>query len=577
MPTGFLTDSERARLNRFPTEVSSNDLAAYFTLSEADLAQINQHRRSQCLGFALQLCALRYLGFPPQDNTSSPYSIIKYLAQQLSISPDSLQTYGDRIPTRTAHFQEIQRYLGFRKATPVDLDILSSWLTDRALEHNLPTLLLQLACEKLRRDKIVRPGVTRLEKMVATSRSRAQLETHRRLQPLLTKDRQALLDQVLIVNEATGHTTLSWLRQRATSNSSQEILQALQKLTFLRGANVEAWNLSELNPNRVKFLAQIGRKATNQYLQRASEDRRYPILVATLKQSLIDLTDEIIEMFDQCLWGCYTDARKDLQTFQKSVARSMNEKLFLFRKIGQVLLNPQVPDWDVRSVSFKSVPPEHLQVALEETDHMIRPRGGECFDFLARRYSYIRRFSPAFLATFIFHSNKADDPLLEAIEILRELDCHRNQALVQRQLLEAAPLEIVPDKWMPFVFDEHGQINRRYYELCALWVLRGALRSGDVWLDHSRQYANLDSYLIPSNQWPSLRPEFCRQVNTPQDGAVRLQEREDEISQLLPKVDRLLLHDDNLRLENGKVVVSPFEAEDRPASTTLLRVLGSLV
>ena len=51
--------------------------------------------------------------------------------------------------------------LGFRKARAADVrDLRASWLVERALEHDRPTLLLQLACEKLRTDKVVRPGPT---------------------------------------------------------------------------------------------------------------------------------------------------------------------------------------------------------------------------------------------------------------------------------------------------------------------------------------------------------------------------------------------------------------------------------
>lgn len=78
----------------------------------------------------------------------------------------------------------------------------------------------------------------------------------------------------------------------ATSNSAISILRSLKKILFLRDLGASTWNLSVINPNRLKFLAQIGRRATNQYLQRLIPERRYPILVAFLRQSLIDITDE---------------------------------------------------------------------------------------------------------------------------------------------------------------------------------------------------------------------------------------------------------------------------------------------
>ena len=99
--------------------------------------------------------------------------------------------------TRTTHLQQVQAYLGFRPALPLDFAALTTWLVERALEHDKPTLLLQLACDKLRRDQIVRPGITRLERLVATAREQAHAETFQRLTPLLPPTQQAWLDSLL--------------------------------------------------------------------------------------------------------------------------------------------------------------------------------------------------------------------------------------------------------------------------------------------------------------------------------------------------------------------------------------------
>ena len=174
MPIGFLTAAERDRLNRFPAQIPDDDLFAFFQLSEADHTAINQQREDHTrLGFALQLCALRYLGFAPDDLRTAPWEAIVYVARQLGIPPEALGSYGRRIPTRTMHLQQVQAYLGFRKALPLDLYALTMWLVERALEHDKPTLLLQLACDEFRRERIVRPGLTRLERLVATARQQA--------------------------------------------------------------------------------------------------------------------------------------------------------------------------------------------------------------------------------------------------------------------------------------------------------------------------------------------------------------------------------------------------------------------
>ena len=70
MPVGFLSDAERERLDGFPAQVVPGDIEPYFTLSRADRRQIPRTASpANRLGFALQLGALRFLGFCPDRDS----------------------------------------------------------------------------------------------------------------------------------------------------------------------------------------------------------------------------------------------------------------------------------------------------------------------------------------------------------------------------------------------------------------------------------------------------------------------------------------------------------------------------
>ena len=73
MPVQFLTEADHARLNRFPEEIPTEDYFTFFLLSQEDLIEVDKQRsNSNRLGFALQLCALRYMGFIPHELKSIP-------------------------------------------------------------------------------------------------------------------------------------------------------------------------------------------------------------------------------------------------------------------------------------------------------------------------------------------------------------------------------------------------------------------------------------------------------------------------------------------------------------------------
>jgi TnpA family transposase len=568
MPIGFLTRTERERLNRFPTQIPDEDLRVFFLLSEADQTAITKQREAHTrLGFAMQLCALRYLGFAPDDLGTAPWDAVEYVAQQLAVSPDALAAYGRRIPTRTLHRQQVQAHLGFRAATPLDLYALQMWLVERALEHEKPTLLLQLACDKLRREQIVRPGLTRLERFVATARQQAHEETWHRLTPLVTEARGSLLDGLLVSDPQTGRSLLQWFRREATSHAAPQLVETLQKITLLQEMGVDTWDLTGLNPNRVKWLAQLGWKAPTQHLARMEPRRRYPILVAFLHQALQHHTDVAVELYDQCLWEYHSAARRELKELRQTMARSTNEKLRMFRALGQVLLDTTIDDTAVRAVSFARVPEAALRTAIEETAGLIRPRQDEAIDFFGTRYSTIRQFAPALLQTLTFHAHGPDDTVLQAIEVIRALD----RAPMRRPIPKEAPMSFVTEAWRPYIREPDGTISRRYYELCTLWNLRSALRAGNIWVEHSRRYTDPDTYLIPPAEWPRWRPEVVRQTGTPSQGRARLEAREAELDGAMAQVERLLARkESHIRIEEDRLVLTPLEADPRPASADAL-------
>jgi len=567
MPGRIFTNLDRKRLDGFPEEMSMEDIITYFTLSEEDIKKIKKHRQPHNqLGFAIQLCTLRYLGFIPDDCNSVPFKVIKTLAKQLEVSSKILNDYGKRRQTQTDHLKEIQDYLEFNNITETGLEKLNKWLLERAMEHDKPILLYQLACEKLRREKIIRPGVTTLERIVIKARQDAQKEIYNRLNFLITEELKTYLDKILIPDEKTTITPLLWLKRGSISNSSKAILTTIEKVTFLKKAGVHDWKINCLNPNKIKFLAQLGRKSSNQLLQRANEHRRYPILIAFLYQSLETIIDELVELYDNCLSNYFSKAKKELEEFQLSVAEKANENLKIFQDIGEIILNPEISNHILRESIFNKVPEKELCEAIESCQEIIRPGNDNYYDFFAKRYSCIREFAPVFLDTLVFHSCNTSDPLLEAINLLRQLN-----TTGKRKIPQTGPMDFIPDSWFPYIEDKDGNISRRYYELCILWQLRNAFRSGNIWVENSRKYANPESYLIPMEQWKTAKTEYCKMLEISETAEDRLIKLKADLEKLLLKVDKNFNQYPDVRIEKDKLKITPIKAEELPESVEELQ------
>ena len=94
MPVNFLSDAEQERWQCFPGAVPQDDLHAFFLLTEDDKREGRRQRSPHNrLGYALQLCSLRYLGFVPEALQSIPHQVVTFVAEQLAVDPGGLVSY----------------------------------------------------------------------------------------------------------------------------------------------------------------------------------------------------------------------------------------------------------------------------------------------------------------------------------------------------------------------------------------------------------------------------------------------------------------------------------------------------
>ena len=104
----ILTNEQRLEYTIITDDLSEEEIAAYYTLSNLDLEIINLHRRDyNRLGFALQLCVLRYPGWPLSIVKDTPLNILNYVADQIDVDHNVYQLYQQREATGQEHMEEI--------------------------------------------------------------------------------------------------------------------------------------------------------------------------------------------------------------------------------------------------------------------------------------------------------------------------------------------------------------------------------------------------------------------------------------------------------------------------------------
>jgi len=572
------SEEQLDQLRSFP-DIGRDDLIRYFTLTQADAAFVDPGRGrgpADRLGLAVQLCTLPWLGFVPDAVDSAPPVAVARLAERLGLAPEAIEGYGHRAHTRSDHLLLVARYLGWKSAPAGggEMKEVEQFLLDRAMEHDSPALLFNLATEFLMSTKTIRPGVSILERMIISVRAGATALTSDLVGHMLTGQRCSDLGRLLASDAGLGMTRLAWLTRPAVEATASAVLTSVGKLAYLRNLDAHALDLSMLPAERRRFLATVGRRSTVQALMRR-EERRYPILLALVAQSAVDQLDEVIALFDQAVSARESRARTRTDEELVERAKKGESRQLLMDVILPVLADPSVPDEQVGGLLRERIGMSVLRDMVAGAWKPL-PRDHGRLSAMDSSYSYLRQFTPGVLAAVDFTGGPGTADLMTAVAILKNLNASGG-----RKVPAGAPASFVPARYAGYLEkarqagDDTG--FRHYWELCVILGLRDGLRSGDIFVPGSRRYADPSTYLYTPEQWMPRQGEYCRLVGKPARAADAIAQGKEELHAALAELENTLagaLPDDagTVRLDgDDKLVIPKLTAEDVPAEASELK------
>ncbi len=527
-----LSAAEREQLLALPE--TSEEFIRQYTFSEADLSLIHQHRgAANRLGFAVQLCYLRYPGMVLGLEQEPDPSLLELAAAQLQLSITQWAAYGQREQTRREHLLELQAVLGFQTFTTAHYRAAVHWLMEIGLQTDKGFVLVTALIEHLRRQAVLLPALSILERLSAEALTRANRQLYQTLTDPLTPETRLALEALLTRRQGSALTWLAWLRQSPAAPTARQMLEHLARLTAWQALGLPPELSRRVHQNRLLKIAREGGQMTAADLARFEPLRRLATLVALALEGTATVLDELIDLHDRLIGKVFNAAKNKYQQQFQASGKAINQQMRLFGRIGQALLDARAHGDDPFAAIETVLPWEAFVVSISEAQQLAQPVD---FDFLHRvgeNYATLRRYAPAFLAALPLRAASVGRSLLAAIGVLRGLN-----ATGVRKLPADAPTAFISKRWQKLVLTEEG-LDRKQYELCVLAELKNALRSGDIWVLGSRQFKDFEDYLVPAERFTVLLQAGELPLTVDPNGEQYLAQRLAQLTQQLERVNRL--------------------------------------
>jgi hypothetical protein len=501
----ILSDAEKLALYGLP-DFDAFQRAEYFALNEAEL-QLVQARR----GTVEQVHGLLQLGYfkakqaffrftwsevPPEDLA---FILSRYFPD-VALNPHPLrenEVYAQR--------RAIADHFGFRPWAATDQPALVEKASLWARRDVSATFLLAELVAWLNAEKIVRPGYTTLQTIIAEALAIERRRLEQAVEAALDETARKALDQLIAREETLS--ALAALKQDAKHFgypmmvAERDKRATLEPLYRRAKAFLPTLDLSQQN---LGYYASLAHYYTVYDLRRLKPGQTYLYLLCYAFQRYRQLTDNLVEALLYHLKRLEDDAKAKVQ---HELLESQAKLSLAAPQVGRLLLlyvddrfNDTTPFGEVREHAFTILPRPALNLAGQHwCGTLASPMAlrWQAIDAQAGRFK--RNLRPLFLA-LEFTSTTAESPWLAALTWMKQV-FSRSQSLAAQPLSEC-PEDTVPKRLEPYLraFDANGKATGLRGDRYEFWIcrqIRKRFEAGELYLDDSLRHRSLNDELVP--------------------------------------------------------------------------------
>lgn len=297
----------------------------------------------------------------------------------------------------------------------------------------------------------------------------------------------APLDVLLTEDADDRISRFIWLRQFEVGRNSADMNRLLDRLEFLQKIELPDNMLDGIPPHRISRLRRQGERYFTDGLRDITSDRRLAILAVCALEWRTALADTVVETHDRIVGKTWRDAKRLCDDQIAASKSSLHDTLRSFSGLGGALLEAHKDSAPLDDAVETACGWHDLEALVAMATRLTSTMAADSLAHVAHGYNRFRRYAPRMLRALRIKAAPVAEPLIAAAWMIRD-----------GQNTETRPTAFLrrSSKWHRHLNAREPDDNR-LWEVAVLSHLRDASRSGDIWLEKSRRYADLKQTLVP--------------------------------------------------------------------------------
>lgn len=525
---------ERTAYPRLKQRLTKSELQEFYTPTLDELLFVRANARNDEPQLHLLVCLKLFqkLNYFP-DLEDVPESLLNHLRSFFRFGKDILPLVTKR--TQYKHHQAVRDYFGVKNYDKVARKAISKAIYQAAQTMDNPADLVNVAIEELIKESFELPAFSTLDRLMGRIRRLVNRRLFQKILNRLNPTQISTLDNLLKPDQKsyrTPYNSLKSLPKKSTLKHLQELISHLDWLIKI-GSFEEV--LKDIPPLKIRHFYGEAKSLDAGEMKDFADPKRLALLVCLTHRSQTKAKDALAEMFIKRISKLHQKAREELEQNQLRQNGNAHKIILLF---SGVLERVEFAKSDAElGKSVKNFFGEQdIPLLLEECEIISAVYGNNYLPYIWKFYRSHRNTLFRLINSLTFISASNDQTLMEVLEFLLEIENKKSE------YLEASiDLSFASEKWQQTVLkmqDGLPVLDRRHFEICVFSHLAQWLKSGDMAIGGSEEYADYREQLLDWEDCQAMIEEFCIEAGLPANSSDLIKSLKQELSQTADETDR---------------------------------------